>query len=244
MSGVRCQVSGVGCRMSDVGCRVSGVGCRVSGVRWVAWPTAQCVLEDMRLRPGLAWPFPAVSNGLPLAGGSCRWCGLDDGDLMVVTQYRLLLVSLRVLVDKYTPAADREWSSMVSRIRRARGQNGVQGPGTSGPFPPHSGPSHLLPYSRPLKGLGGLDRPPTAVTRPMVSPASAVPFEWVSEGGVEAAVVGRVVDGQARRATVGGAAAAGGICGWWAALGADSAHRGFTVLVCLGVIEGYRFDVA
>ena len=36
--------------------------------------------------------------------------------------------------------------------------------------------------SRPLKGLGGLDRPPTVVTRPMVSPASAVPFEWVSEG--------------------------------------------------------------
>ena len=31
------------------------------------------------------------------------------GDLMVVTQYRLLLVPLRVLVDKDTPAADREW---------------------------------------------------------------------------------------------------------------------------------------
>ena len=45
------------------------------------------------------------------------------------------------------------------------------------------------------KGLGGLDRPPTAVTRPMVSPASAVPFVWVPAGGVEAAVVGRVVDG-------------------------------------------------
>ena len=43
------------------------------------------------------------------------------GDLMVVTQYRLLLVSLRVLVDKDAPAADREWWSMVSRIRRARG---------------------------------------------------------------------------------------------------------------------------
>ena len=43
------------------------------------------------------------------------------GDLMVVTQYRLLLVSLRVLVDKDTPAADREWWSMMSRIRPARG---------------------------------------------------------------------------------------------------------------------------
>ena len=31
------------------------------------------------------------------------------GDLVVVTQYRLLLVPLRVLVDKDTPAADREW---------------------------------------------------------------------------------------------------------------------------------------
>ena len=41
----------------------------------------------------------------------------------------------------------------------------------------------------------GLGRPPTAATRPMVSPASAVPFVWVSAGGVEAAVVGRVVDG-------------------------------------------------
>ena len=40
---------------------------------------------------------------------------------MVVTQYRLLVVSLRVLVGKDTPAADREWSSSVSRIRGARG---------------------------------------------------------------------------------------------------------------------------
>ena len=48
-------------------------------------------------------------------------------------------------------------------------------------------------------------------------------------GGVEAAVVGRVVDGQARRAAVGGAVAAGRICGWWAPRGPDSAHRGFTV---------------
>ena len=39
-----------------------------------------------------------------------------------------------------------------------------------------------------------LDPPPTAATRPMVSPALAVPFEWVSEG-VEAAVVGRVING-------------------------------------------------
>ena len=61
---------------------------------------------------------------------------------------------------------------------------------------------------------------------------------------MEVAVVGRVVDGQARRAVVGGAVAAGGICGWWAPMGADSGHRGFTVPVCLGVIEGYRFDVA
>ena len=43
------------------------------------------------------------------------------GDLMVVIQYRLLLVSLWVLVDKDTPAAGREWWSMVSRIRGARG---------------------------------------------------------------------------------------------------------------------------
>ena len=81
------------------------------------------------------------------------------------------------------------------------------------------------------KGLGRLDPPPTAVTRPMVSPASAVPFEWVSEG-VEAAVVGRVVDGQARRAAVGGAVAAGRIRAWWAPWGPDSAHRGFTVPRC------------
>ena len=40
---------------------------------------------------------------------------------LVVIQYRLLVVSLRVLVDKDTPAADREWWSMVSRIRGARG---------------------------------------------------------------------------------------------------------------------------
>ena len=44
----------------------------------------------------------------------------------------------------------------------------------------------------------------------MASPALAGPFEWVwvSEGGVGVAVVGRVVDGQPRRAVVGGAAAA------------------------------------
>ena len=64
-----------------------------------------------------------AAAGDPSAGGWGwgRWCGLDDGDLMVVTQYRLLVVSLRVLVDKDTPVADREWSSMVSRIRGARG---------------------------------------------------------------------------------------------------------------------------
>ena len=61
---------------------------------------------------------------------------------------------------------------------------------------------------------------------------------------MDAAVVGRVVDGQARRATLGGAAAAGGICGWWAPLVADSAHMGFTVHVCSGVSEGCRFDAA
>ena len=71
----------------------------------------------------------------------------------------------------------------------------------------------------------------------MVSPASAVPYVWVSEG-VEAAVVGRVVDGQARHAAVGGAVAAGRICAWWAALGAGSGvgHRGFTVPRCGSVI--------
>ena len=62
----------------------------------------------------------------------------------------------------------------------------------------------------------------------MVSPASAAPFEWVPEG-VEAAVVGRVVDGQTRRAAVGGAVAAGRIRGWWTPRGPDSAHRGLTV---------------
>ena len=39
------------------------------------------------------------------------------GDLMVVTQTRFVVVSLRVLVNKDTPAADREWASMVSRVR-------------------------------------------------------------------------------------------------------------------------------
>ena len=39
------------------------------------------------------------------------------GDLMVVTQYRLLVVSLRVLVGKDMPVAGREWWLMVSRIR-------------------------------------------------------------------------------------------------------------------------------
>ena len=39
------------------------------------------------------------------------------GDLVVVTQYRLWVVSLWVLVGKDMPAADREWSSSVSRIR-------------------------------------------------------------------------------------------------------------------------------
>ena len=39
------------------------------------------------------------------------------GDLMVVTQTPLLVVSLRVLVNKDTLAADREWASMVSRVR-------------------------------------------------------------------------------------------------------------------------------
>ena len=42
------------------------------------------------------------------------------GDPMVVTQYRLLVVSLRMLADKDAPAADRQWWSMMSRIRRAR----------------------------------------------------------------------------------------------------------------------------
>ena len=72
----------------------------------------------------------------------------------------------------------------------------------------------------------------------MVSPALAVPYVWVSAGGVEVAVVGRVVDGQARHAAVGGAVAAGRICAWWAALGAGSGvgHRGFTVPRCGSVI--------
>ena len=39
------------------------------------------------------------------------------GGLVVVTQYRLLVVSLRVLVGKDMPAADWEWWLMVSRIR-------------------------------------------------------------------------------------------------------------------------------
>ena len=75
---------------------------------------------------GLGNPVPWLSPGGG-SGAPFRW-GLvsggvvsTTGDLMVVTQYRLLVVSLRVLVDKDTPAADREWSSMMSRIRRARG---------------------------------------------------------------------------------------------------------------------------
>ena len=36
---------------------------------------------------------------------------------MVVTQTRFVVVSLRVLVNKDTPTADREWASMVSRVR-------------------------------------------------------------------------------------------------------------------------------
>ena len=51
------------------------------------------------------------------------------------------------------------------------------------------------PPAAEAPSAGGFDRPPTAATRPMASPASAVPFEWVLAGGVEAAVVGRVVDG-------------------------------------------------
>ena len=42
-------------------------------------------------------------------------------------------------------------------------------------------------------------------------------------------MVGRVVNGQTRRAAVAGAVAAGRICGWWAPWGPDSAHRGLTV---------------
>ena len=116
------------------------------------------------------------------------------GSLMVVTQYRLLVVSLRVLVGK--DAAGGGSGVVVDGVPHPASPRVEQrfGPGNLGPFPPRNGPSHLLGYSRPLKGLGRLDRPPTAVTRPMVSPASAVPFEWVSEG-VEAAVVGRVVNG-------------------------------------------------
>ena len=64
-------------------------------------------------------------------------------------------------------------------------------PRPSRPFPP----LFRLPQLPTSERTRGLDRPPTAVTRPMVSPALAVPFEWVSEGGVEVAVVGRVVDG-------------------------------------------------
>ena len=67
------------------------------------------------------WPPGApAADTLPL-GARVGGVVSTTGDLMVVTQYRLLLVSLRVLVDKDAPAADREWWSMVSRIRRARG---------------------------------------------------------------------------------------------------------------------------
>ena len=132
---------------------------------------------------------------LPLVAG-VGWGGLDDGSLMVVTQCRLLVVSLRVLVDKDAPGGG---SGVVvdgvPHLASPRVEQRSRPPGTSGPFPPRNGPSHLLGYSRPLKGLGRLDPPPTAATRPMASPASAAPFEWVLAGGVEAAVVGRVIDG-------------------------------------------------
>ena len=68
---------------------------------------------------------------------------------MVVTQYRCLLVSLR-----------REWSSVVSRIRRARGYNGGLGPGTSGRFPHITAPPTYCRTPDLRKGLWGLDRPP------------------------------------------------------------------------------------
>ena len=117
------------------------------------------------------------------------------GSLMVVTQYRLLVVSLRVLVGK--DAAGGGSGVVVDGVPHPASPRVEQrsGPGNLGPFPPRNGPSHLLGYSRPLNGLGGLDRPPPAATRPMVSPALAVPYVGVSAGGVEAAVVGRVVDG-------------------------------------------------
>ena len=42
-------------------------------------------------------------------------------DLTVITQCRLLLQSLRVLVDADTPVVDREWAAMAARIRGLRG---------------------------------------------------------------------------------------------------------------------------
>ena len=149
---------------------------------------------------------------------------------LVVTQYRLLVVSLRVLADK--DAAGGGSGVVVDDVPHPASPRVEQRsrPGNLGPVSPHvTAPPTYWGTPDLRKGLGRLDRPPTAATRPMVSPASAAPFKWVPAGGVEAAVVGRVVDGQARHAAVGGAVAAGRIRGWWAPRGADSAHRGLTV---------------
>ena len=65
---------------------------------------------------------PGGGSGAPFRwGAGVGGVVSTTGDLMVVIQYRLLVVSLRVLVGKDAPVADREWWSMVSRIRRARG---------------------------------------------------------------------------------------------------------------------------
>ena len=53
----------------------------------------------------------------PSAGGWGRWCGPADGRPNGGHPDPLLVVSLRVLVNKDTLAADREWASMVSRVR-------------------------------------------------------------------------------------------------------------------------------
>lgn len=117
--------------------------------------------------------------------------------------------------------------------RRSKAADRTTGSGREDPYDVAAAADPLV---EPFLGVVGPDPAPVrlretaeasiSVPDPMVLPASTVPLGWVPEWGVEVAVVGRVVDGQARLAIVGGAAAVGGICRWWAPLVANLAHKG------------------
>ena len=146
---------------------------------------------------------------------------------------RLPVGSLRVLVDE-DAAGSGSGVVVDGAPHPARPPvAGRSGRGNLEPFP-HERPFPLRGVLPTSESVRGLYRPPGGGYPPTVSPASAVPLDRIPEGGVEAAVVGRVIDGQARRAVLGIAAAARGICGWWAPLGAYSAHMGPTVHDCSG----------